>query len=128
MTTTWQTLVVGLGQTGLSVVHYLAKRGISFAVVDSRENPPGKDELLQRYPKVKHHFGAFAQAQALFQAAQTLVVSPGIAIATPEIHAAQQRGAEIIGDIELFVRAAQAPIIAITGSNGKSTVTTCMCC
>jgi UDP-N-acetylmuramoylalanine--D-glutamate ligase len=124
MTTTWQTLVVGLGQTGLSVVHYLAKRGISFAVVDSRENPPGKDELLQRYPKVEHHFGAFAQAPTLFQAAQTLVVSPGIAIATPEIHAAQQRGAEIIGDIELFVRAAKAPIIAITGSNGKSTVTT----
>jgi UDP-N-acetylmuramoylalanine--D-glutamate ligase len=105
-------------------VHYLAKRGISFAVVDSRENPPGKDELLQRYPKVEHHFGAFAQAPTLFQAAQTLVVSPGIAIATPEIHAAQQRGAEIIGDIELFVRAAKAPIIAITGSNGKSTVTT----
>jgi UDP-N-acetylmuramoylalanine--D-glutamate ligase len=124
MTTTWQTLVVGLGQTGLSVVHYLAKRGISFAVVDSRENPPGKDELLQRYPTVAHHFGAFAHAQALFQSAQTLVVSPGIAIATPEIHAAQQRGAEIIGDIELFVRAAKAPIIAITGSNGKSTVTT----
>lgn len=51
-------------------------------------------------------------------------MSPGIAIATAEIHAAQQRGAAIIGDIELFVREAQAPIIAITGSNGKSTVTT----
>ena len=124
MTTAWQTLVVGLGQTGLSVVHYLAKHGIGFAVVDSRENPPGKDELLQRYPNVEHYFGAFAQAQPLFQAANTLIVSPGIAIATAEIHAAQQRGAAIIGDIELFVREAQAPIIAITGSNGKSTVTT----
>lgn len=124
MTTAWQTLVVGLGQTGLSVVHYLAKHSIGFAVVDSRENPPGKDELLQRYPNVEHYFGAFAQAQPLFQAANTLIVSPGIAIATAEIHAAQQRGAAIIGDIELFVREAQAPIIAITGSNGKSTVTT----
>jgi UDP-N-acetylmuramoylalanine--D-glutamate ligase len=124
MTTAWQTLVVGLGQTGLSVVHYLAKRGMSFAVVDSRENPPGETELLQQYPTVEHYFGAFTNAAAFFQQAQTLVVSPGIAIATPEIHAAEQRGAEIIGDIELFVREAKAPVIAITGSNGKSTVTT----
>ena len=124
MTTAWQTLVVGLGQTGLSVVHYLAKRGIAFAVVDSRQNPPGKDELLQQFPDVKHVFGAFTNAAAFFQQAQTLIVSPGIAIATPEIQVAQQRGAEIIGDIELFVREAKAPVIAITGSNGKSTVTT----
>ena len=120
----WDTLVVGLGQTGLSIARYLQAQGIAFAVVDSRENPPGKDELLQRYSDVEHYFGAFAQAQPLFQAANTLIVSPGIAIATAEIHAAQQRGAAIIGDIELFVREAQAPIIAITGSNGKSTVTT----
>lgn len=117
-------LVVGLGQTGLSVAYYLKTKGLHFAVVDSRENPPGKEEFLSQFAGVNYFFGSFNQAQALFNAAQVLVVSPGIAVATPEIRAARERGAEIIGDIELFVRQAQAPIIAITGSNGKSSVTT----
>ena len=117
-------LVVGLGQTGLSVAYYLKTKGLHFAVVDSRENPPGKEEFLSQFAGVNYVFGPFNQAQALFNAAQVLVVSPGIAVATPEIRAARERGAEIIGDIELFVREAQAPIIAITGSNGKSSVTT----
>ena len=117
-------LVVGLGQTGLSVAYYLKTKGLHFAVVDSRENPPGKEEFLNQFAGVNYVFGPFNQAQALFNAAQVLVVSPGIAVATPEIRAARERGAEIIGDIELFVREAQAPIIAITGSNGKSSVTT----
>jgi UDP-N-acetylmuramoylalanine--D-glutamate ligase len=120
----WKTLVVGVGQTGLSVARHLQACGVAFAVVDSRSNPPGKDELLAEFPQAPYAFGAFADAQELFAAAQTLVVSPGIAVATPEIHAAAERGAEIIGDIELFVREAQAPVIAITGSNGKSSVTT----
>ena len=117
-------LVVGLGQTGLSVAYYLKTKGLHFAVVDSRENPPGKEEFLSQFAGVNYVFGPFNQAQALFNAAQVLVVSPGIAVATPEIRAARERGAEIIGDIELFVCEAQAPIIAITGSNGKSSVTT----
>ena len=120
----WTTLVVGLGQTGLSVARYLQQQGVEFAVIDSRPNPPGKDAFYANYPDVPAHFGAFAEAAAWFEQAQCLVVSPGIAIATPEIKAASERGAEIIGDIELFVRAARAPIVAITGSNGKSTVTT----
>jgi UDP-N-acetylmuramoylalanine--D-glutamate ligase len=120
----WDTLVVGLGQTGLSVARHLQARGVAFAVVDSRANPPGKAELLAEFPQTPYHFGAFSEAAAWFASAATLVVSPGIAIATPEIHAAGERGAAIIGDIELFVREAQAPVIAITGSNGKSSVTT----
>lgn len=120
----WDTLVVGLGQTGLSVARHLQARGVAFAVVDSRANPPGKAELLAEFPQTPYHFGAFAEAAAWFASAATLVVSPGIAIATPEIHAAGERGAAIIGDIELFVREASAPVIAITGSNGKSSVTT----
>lgn len=120
----WNTLVVGLGQTGLSVARYLHSRGIAFAVVDSRANPPGKDELLKQFPAAPYAFGAFADADAMFAQAQTLVVSPGIAVATPEIRTAAERGAEIIGDIELFVREAKAPVVAITGSNGKSSVTT----
>ncbi|MDQ5767828.1 UDP-N-acetylmuramoyl-L-alanine--D-glutamate ligase [Thiothrix subterranea] len=120
----WDTLVVGLGQTGLSVARHLQARGVAFAVVDSRANPPGKAELLAEFPQTPYHFGAFAEAADWFASAATLVVSPGIAIATPEIHAAGERGAAIIGDIELFVRETQAPVIAITGSNGKSSVTT----
>jgi UDP-N-acetylmuramoylalanine--D-glutamate ligase len=120
----WQTLVVGLGQTGLSVARHLQARGVTFAVVDSRANPPGKAEWLVEFPETPYHFGAFADAAEWFASAATLVVSPGIAIATPEIAAAGKRGAALIGDIELFVREAQAPVIAITGSNGKSSVTT----
>lgn len=123
-TDNWNTLIVGLGQTGLSVARHLQARGVAFAVLDSRANPPGKDELLVNFPTAPCHFGAFAEATELFAQAATLVVSPGIAVATPEIHAARERGAEIIGDIELFVREAKAPVIAITGSNGKSSVTT----
>lgn len=120
----WKTLVVGLGITGLSVARYLKSQGISFAVVDSREDPPGRAELARDFPEAPYCFGDFAQAAQWFEQAQTLVVSPGIAVATPEIHAAKLRGAEVIGDIELFVREARAPIVAITGSNGKSSVTT----
>lgn len=121
---TWKTLVVGLGITGLSVARYLTAQGIAFSVIDSREDPPGKEDLGRDFPEIPYWFGDFAKAAAWFEQAQTLVVSPGIAIATPEIQAAQQRGAEVIGDIELFVRVAPAPIVAITGSNGKSSVTT----
>lgn len=120
----WKTLVVGLGITGLSVARYLKAQGIAFAVVDSREDPPGKDELVKDFAEAPYCFGDFVQALAWFEQAQTLVVSPGIAVATPEIQAAKLRGAEVIGDIELFVREAKAPIVAITGSNGKSSVTT----
>ncbi|QUM79053.1 UDP-N-acetylmuramoyl-L-alanine--D-glutamate ligase [Moritella sp. 5] len=112
-------VIVGLGQTGLSCVRYFLKQGIVPVVVDSRDAPPGQDELPAQVTLYKGGL----HPEILLQAKQ-LVVSPGIAIATPAIAAAQQHGVEVIGDIELFVRAAKAPIIAITGSNGKSTVTT----
>jgi UDP-N-acetylmuramoylalanine--D-glutamate ligase len=112
-------VIVGLGQTGLSCVHHFLRQGIVPTVVDSRETPPGEDQLPAQVRLCKGGL----HPEILRQAKQ-LVVSPGIAIATPEIAAAQQAGVEVIGDIELFVRDAQAPIIAITGSNGKSTVTT----
>lgn len=118
----WKTLIVGLGQTGLSVARYLGGKGIAFAVVDSRDNPPGKDELIAEFPATPMWFGEFQAAP--FMNAEQLVVSPGIAVATPVIQQAKQNGVEIVGDIELFVRETTAPIIAITGSNGKSTVTT----
>lgn len=118
----WDTLIVGLGMTGLSVAHYMRDRDVAFAVADSRETPPEAEELARSCPDVPTFFGAFSAD--LFSQARQLVVSPGIAITTPEIQAAHASGAEILGDIELFVRAVQQPIIAITGSNGKTTVTT----
>ncbi|MEW6691423.1 MAG: UDP-N-acetylmuramoyl-L-alanine--D-glutamate ligase [Pseudomonadota bacterium] len=115
-------LIVGLGKTGLSVARFLARRGLVFAVADSRMEPPGLAELRAECPQAAVHLGPF-EAE-LFRGFRTLVVSPGIAVAEPAIRAAAAAGAEIIGDIELFARHVRAPVIAITGSNGKSTVTT----
>ena len=115
------TLVVGLGQSGLSCARYLARCGVPFAVTDSRAQPPAVDALRQELPEVEIALGGFDEK--LFHWAQRLIVSPGVSISEPLIVAAQQRGVEVIGDIELFAREARAPIVAITGSNGKSTVT-----
>ncbi|MDY6814889.1 MAG: UDP-N-acetylmuramoyl-L-alanine--D-glutamate ligase [Pseudomonadota bacterium] len=117
-----RTLVVGLGKTGLSCVRYLSEQGREVAVADSRTAPPGLDELRSNWPEVPVHLGAFDTE--LFAGFNELVVSPGISIAEPAIAGAAERGARIRGDIDLFAEAADAPIIAITGSNGKTTVTT----
>ena len=115
-------LIVGLGKTGLSVARFLARQGQSFAVADSRMEPPGLADLHAECPGVDLHLGAYDPA--LFSRFKTLIVSPGVAVAEPAIQMAAKAGAEVIGDIELFARHAKAPVIAITGSNGKSTVTT----
>ncbi|SDI42109.1 UDP-N-acetylmuramoylalanine--D-glutamate ligase [Ferrimonas sediminum] len=115
-------LVLGLGITGLACVRHLHGRGETIAVWDTRETPPGADELAAEFSDVALLSGAF-DAAGLMQA-RTLVVSPGIALATPAIAEAMAAGVEAIGDIELFAREADKPVIAITGSNGKSTVTT----
>jgi len=117
-----RTLVVGLGKTGLSCVRYLSEQGREVAVADSRAVPPGLDELRSNWPEVPVHLGRFDID--LFAGFNELVVSPGISIAEPAIAGAAERGARIRGDIDLFAEAADAPIIAITGSNGKTTVTT----
>lgn len=117
-----RTLVVGLGKTGLSCVRYLSEQGREVAVADSRTAPPGLDELRSRWPEIPVHLGAFDAE--LFAGFNELVVSPGISIAEPAIAGAAERGARIRGDIDLFAEGADAPIIAITGSNGKTTVTT----
>lgn len=116
------TLVVGLGVSGLATARFLAARGESVSVIDSREHPPGLQELQHELPDVPVHTGDFDPA--LFAGAERLIVSPGIAVSTPVISDAAKRGAEVIGDVELFLREAVAPVVAITGSNGKSTVTT----
>lgn len=120
-TPSFKTLVVGLGKTGLSCARYLVGQGHQVAVTDSRERPPGLEALEQELPGVAVFLGGFQPE--VFRAAGRLVVSPGVAIAHPLIQEAQARGVRVVGDIELFAAEARAPIAAITGSNGKSTVT-----
>lgn len=118
-----RTLVVGLGETGLSVVRYLARRGVPVAVVDSRTQPPGLERLRSEHiADVALFLGGFSDEA--FMRAEQLVVSPGVALDEPQIAAARARGVPVSGDIELFAQAARAPVIAVTGSNGKSTVVT----
>lgn len=115
-------LVVGLGKSGLSLVRFLAQQGQTFAVVDSREHPPELNALQRDYPEIEVHCGPLSAE--LLSAAQVLYVSPGLALSTPAIQAAIAKGVRISGDVDLFAQYAQAPIVAITGSNAKSTVTT----
>lgn len=117
---TIESVIVGLGLTGLSVARYLESQQREFAVVDSRGNPPNADDLNTDTPR---HFGDFNTPW--LNNAKELIVNPGIAVATPEIEEARKSGAKIIGDIELFARELKntKPVVAITGSNGKTTVT-----
>lgn len=112
-------VIIGLGLTGLSCVDFFLARGVTPRVVDTRLSPPGLDKLPE---SVERHLGDLNESWLL--EADLIVASPGIALAHPALSAAAEAGVEIVGDIELFCREAQAPIVAITGSNGKSTVTT----
>lgn len=115
-------IVIGLGKTGLSCVDYFCKRQQPVMVMDTREHPPNADTLRSNYPQVTLLSGALP-THVLCEADQ-LIISPGVSLKTPAIAAAIAAGVPCIGDIELFVREAKAPIIAITASNGKTTVTT----
>jgi UDP-N-acetylmuramoylalanine--D-glutamate ligase len=124
-------LVVGLGATGLSAARWLARRGARVRVADSREAPPGLDALRAALPDVPVATGAWSADT--FAQVDLIVASPGVASTTGPIAAAAARGVPVWGDIELFARALDAvatargaarPVrLAITGSNGKSTVT-----
>ncbi|WP_422603682.1 UDP-N-acetylmuramoyl-L-alanine--D-glutamate ligase, partial [Pseudomonas sp.] len=115
-------IVVGLGKSGMSLVRFLARQGLAFAVVDTRANPPELATLGEQFPQVEVRCGEL-DVDFLCRASE-LLVSPGLAIATPALQEAAKRGVKLSGDIDLFARYAKAPIIAITGSNAKSTVTT----
>ncbi|NWC11026.1 UDP-N-acetylmuramoyl-L-alanine--D-glutamate ligase [Pseudomonas agarici] len=115
-------IIVGLGKSGMSLVRFLASRGVAFAVADTRDNPPELAALRRDYPQVEVRCGEL-DVEFLCRADE-LYVSPGLALATPALQAAAARGVKLSGDIELFARNAKAPIVAISGSNAKSTVTT----
>jgi UDP-N-acetylmuramoylalanine--D-glutamate ligase len=113
-------LVLGLGATGLSVARYLRRAGIDARFVDSRVNPPGMEELRASWPEAEVTLGAMRLPENV----DRIIVSPGIADSEPLLKKARKSNIEIVSDIELFAREAKAPFVAITGSNGKSTVTT----
>lgn len=119
-----QVLVLGLGDTGLSALRWLNSQGARLSVADTRDNPPGVEALKAELPQVQLYTGAFTAA--IFSGVDLVVASPGVALSEPEIQAAIQRGVPVVGDVELFAqyRPAGAKVIAITGANGKTTVTT----
>lgn len=116
-------LVLGLGETGMSMTRWLAKRGAIVRVADSRAQPPHADLLAKNLPDVALDAGPFKASS--FVGADLIAISPGVPLAEPLVRAAAASGIPIVGDIELFARVkpAEARVIAITGSNGKSTVT-----
>ena len=120
-TETKRALVVGLGLTGYSCVRYLAALGYATTVVDTRREPPKLEALKREFPQFAVYTGDLSPA--LFDDPGMLVVSPGMSVRHPEIARALDNGVPVVGDIELFARQVTAPVIAITGSNGKSTVT-----
>lgn len=115
-------IVVGLGKSGMSLVRFLARQGVPFAVADTRANPPELATLREQYPQVEVRCGDL-DADFLCRA-QELYVSPGLSLRVPALVEAAARGVRLSGDVDLFARHAKAPIVAITGSNAKSTVTT----
>lgn len=115
-------LVIGLGDTGLSCVRFLRARGEQVSVMDTREVPPSLTLLQQEFPEVAVSLGGLDVTA--IQQCDVLVLSPGVDPRQAEIVVARASNIEVVGDIELFARYAKTPIVAITGSNGKSTVTT----
>lgn len=115
-----QIVIVGLGSTGLSCLDFFFSRGIVPRVMDTRVNPP----CLNSVPAgVNYHLGGFNEKWLM--TADVILLSPGISLAHPMLQAASKKGIDIIGDIELFCREIPpVPVVAVTGSNGKSTVTT----
>lgn len=117
-------LVLGLGETGLSVLRWLATKGAVLSAADSREYPPNIDNLHRNMPQVAIYTGQFKQA--LLLDAELIIISPGVALSEPAVQVAIKHGIPVIGDVELFAqyRPKNAKVIGITGSNGKTTVTT----
>ena len=115
-------LVFGLGATGLSVARYLKRKGLPVRFVDTRESPPGLSEVREMDPGADIVLGS--APRSLIDNVARIVVSPGVSDAEPLLGAARKAGVDIVSDIQLFVDEAAAPLVGVTGSNGKSTVAT----
>ncbi len=114
-------LIVGLGKTGVSIARYLKRKGEAFAVFDTREVPPGLDAFQAEFKNVP----VFVEDYPLDELAEVsrLICSPGVSLDIPLIQAARARDILVESDIDCFAREISAPAVAITGTNGKSTVT-----
>jgi UDP-N-acetylmuramoylalanine--D-glutamate ligase len=119
-TTTDKDLVVGLGATGLSIARYLKRNDANAIFYDSREEPPGLDELEEMFPEAELQLGKDKLPRNVVR----VIASPGIPDSHPVLEKARKKKLEIVSDIELFAREVTKPFVAVTGSNGKSTVTT----
>jgi len=113
--------VVGLGQTGLSCVRYLLQRDIVPVVFDTRKEPPRLNELKSLHADIEVHTGALEIEHVL--GLDLLIVSPGVDLRLPALQLAIDAAIPVVGDMDLFARHANKPVLGITGSNGKSTVT-----
>jgi len=119
-------LVIGLGETGLSLARWLMAQGAQVCVADSRATPPGADTLYKEMPQVDAHFGPFRDESLI--GIERIAISPGVPLAEPFVQRAIARGIPVVGDIELLAQEInqvqpKPKVIAITGANGKTTVT-----
>ncbi|TAL61150.1 MAG: UDP-N-acetylmuramoyl-L-alanine--D-glutamate ligase [Legionella sp.] len=115
-------LVAGLGKTGLSIARYLHRNNQQFVVFDTRNDAPGLEELQKEFPEIPVYLQQLPSD--LIGQLTDIITSPGLPLETPFIQEALKAGVAVYGDIECLAREVKAPIIAITGTNGKSTVTT----
>ncbi|WP_133130398.1 UDP-N-acetylmuramoyl-L-alanine--D-glutamate ligase [Legionella yabuuchiae] len=115
-------LVVGLGQTGLSIARYLQRRHVPFAVFDTRKSPTGAAEFKMGFPGVDLYLGELPDS--MYQRLNGIICSPGVPLDAPFLQRARAQGIPIFGDIDCLAREIKEPVVAITGTNGKSTVTT----
>ena len=115
-----RTVVVGLGDTGLACARHLHAHGVDVALSDSRPSPPREAEARRALPEAEMRLGEFDREW--FEEAVELVLSPGVSPREPAVAAAARRGVPVLGEVELFARVARAPVVAVTGTNGKSTV------
>lgn len=117
-----RTVIVGLGQTGLSCARFLRDQQRTFILMDDRQAPPNIADISQEFCDYPIVLGQLDSS--VLNTASEIFLSPGVALSRPEIQEAIASGAKVRGDIDLFSELANAPVIAITGSNGKSSVTT----
>jgi UDP-N-acetylmuramoylalanine--D-glutamate ligase len=117
-----QLLVLGLGKTGLSIIRYLRNHQIDCMVYDTRENPPEKSHFISLYPHIELVLGQYPSD--MLDSVAKIITSPGLAPSTPLLREAKQRGIPIESDFDIFADLIDAPVVGITGANGKSTVTT----
>tara|TARA_B100000745_G_scaffold82254_1_gene51174 strand:- start:972 stop:2330 length:1359 start_codon:yes stop_codon:yes gene_type:complete len=118
----YDAVIVGLGKTGLSCFRYLSNQGLNVAITDSREEPPELLELKAEFESASVYLGQINEQVLL--ASDQIILSPGVSLDNKSIKLSIENNIPVFGDIELFCQKAQAPIIAVSGSNGKSTVTT----